>query len=71
MSKPFIYGMSVDGNHFTDRELETKRLQLNFENADARRSHSRLYSLSFTGLFRYSTPKTNRFSGINSFLFQF
>ena len=32
MSKPFIYGMSVDGNHFTDRELETKRLKLNFEN---------------------------------------
>ena len=32
MSKPFIYGMSVEGNHFTDRELETKRLKLNFEN---------------------------------------
>ena len=24
--------MSVEGNHFTDRELETKRLKLNFEN---------------------------------------
>lgn len=32
MRKPFIYGMSVEGNHFTDRELETKRLKLNFEN---------------------------------------
>lgn len=32
MSKPFIYGMSVEGNHFTDRELETQRLKLNFEN---------------------------------------
>ena len=32
MSKPFIYGMSVEGEHFTDREVETKRLQLNFEN---------------------------------------
>ena len=32
MSKPFVYGMSVEGEHFTDRELETKRLQLNFEN---------------------------------------
>jgi hypothetical protein len=32
MRKPFIYGMSVEGEHFTDRELETKRLQLNFEN---------------------------------------
>ncbi|MBQ5509692.1 MAG: ATP-binding protein [Prevotella sp.] len=32
MSKPFIYGMSVECNHFTDRELETKRLKLNFEN---------------------------------------
>ena len=31
MSKPFIYGMSVDGSHFTDRELETQRLKLNFE----------------------------------------
>lgn len=32
MRKPFIYGVSVEGEHFTDRELETKRLQLNFEN---------------------------------------
>jgi len=32
MSKPFVYGMSVEGNHFTDRELETQRLKLNFEN---------------------------------------
>ena len=32
MSKPFIYGMSVEGKHFTDRELETQRLKLNFEN---------------------------------------
>ncbi|MBR4534351.1 MAG: ATP-binding protein [Bacteroidaceae bacterium] len=31
MSRPFIYGMSVEGELFTDRELETKRLQLNFE----------------------------------------
>ncbi len=30
-NKPFIYGMSVEGEHFTDRDLETKRLQLNFE----------------------------------------
>ena len=22
MDKPFIYGMSVEGEHFTDRELE-------------------------------------------------
>lgn len=32
MAKPFIYGVSVDGENFTDRELETKRLKLNFEN---------------------------------------
>ena len=32
MNKPFIYGMSVDGDNFTDRELETQRLMLNFEN---------------------------------------
>lgn len=32
MDKPFIYGMSVEGKNFTDRELETRRLQLNFEN---------------------------------------
>lgn len=31
-TKPFVYGMSVEGEHFTDRELETKRLKLNFEN---------------------------------------
>ena len=30
MGSPFIYGMSVDGEHFTDREWETKRLALNF-----------------------------------------
>ena len=32
MNRPFIYGMSVDGDNFTDRELETQRLKLNFEN---------------------------------------
>ena len=31
-SSPFVYGMSVEGENFTDRELETKRLLLNFEN---------------------------------------
>lgn len=31
-TKPFIYGMSVEGDNFTDREIETKRLKLNFEN---------------------------------------
>ena len=32
MSKPFVYGMSVEGDNFTDRELETSRLMLNFKN---------------------------------------
>lgn len=32
MKKPFVYGMSVEGNNFTDREKETKRLRLDFEN---------------------------------------
>lgn len=32
MERPFVYGMSVEGENFTDRELETKRLKLNFEN---------------------------------------
>lgn len=32
MKRPFIYGMSVEGDNFTDRELETQRLKLNFEN---------------------------------------
>lgn len=32
MDRAFVYGMSVEGRNFTDRELETKRLQLNFEN---------------------------------------
>ena len=32
MSKPFVYGTSVEGDNFTDREMETKRLMLNFEN---------------------------------------
>lgn len=34
MSKtsPFIYGTATDAQHFTDREAETKRLQMNFSN---------------------------------------
>lgn len=32
MKKPFVYGVSVEGENFTDREMETKRLKLNFEN---------------------------------------
>lgn len=32
MDKAFIYGMSVEGENFTDRQNETKRLKLNFEN---------------------------------------
>ena len=29
---PFVYGVAADLDHFTDREKETARLQLNFEN---------------------------------------
>ncbi len=32
MEKPFVYGMSVDSNNFTDREKETQRLKRDFEN---------------------------------------
>lgn len=32
MEKAFIYGKSVEGNNFTDRDQETKRLKLDFEN---------------------------------------
>ncbi len=32
MKKPFIYGTSVEGDNFTDRVKETKRLKLDFEN---------------------------------------
>lgn len=32
MQTPFIYGIATDKLHFTDREAETKRLKLNFEN---------------------------------------
>ena len=32
MDKAFVYGMSVEGENFTDRKKETKRLKLNFEN---------------------------------------
>lgn len=31
MNKPFVYGMSVEGDNFTDRIQETQRLKLNFE----------------------------------------
>lgn len=34
MSKPFIYGMSVEGENFTDRELECHRLKLNLTTSD-------------------------------------
>ena len=32
MDRAFVYGMSVEGDHFTDRVKETKRLKLDFEN---------------------------------------
>lgn len=32
MEKPFVYGTAVEGANFTDREFETNRLKLNFEN---------------------------------------
>lgn len=32
MEKAFVYGMSVEGNNFTDRVKETKRLKMDFEN---------------------------------------
>lgn len=32
MKKAFVYGMSVEGENFTDRVKETKRLKMNFEN---------------------------------------
>ena len=32
MEKPFVYGTAVDKENFTDREMETQRLKLNFEN---------------------------------------
>ncbi len=32
MERAFVYGMSVDGENFTDRVKETKRLKMNMEN---------------------------------------
>lgn len=32
MEKAFVYGMSVEGDNFTDRVKETKRLKMDFEN---------------------------------------
>lgn len=31
MEKPFVYGVAVSGDNFTDRKKETKRLKMNFE----------------------------------------
>ena len=31
-NKTFVYGVSVEGNNFTDRVKETRRLKMNFEN---------------------------------------
>ena len=31
MDKPFVYGIAVSGDNFTDRKKETKRLKMNFE----------------------------------------
>ena len=32
MKRAFVYGMSVEGENFTDRKEETKRLKMDFEN---------------------------------------
>ncbi len=32
MEKAFVYGMAVEGNNFTDRIKETKRITMDFEN---------------------------------------
>lgn len=32
MKKSFVYGVAVDGDNFTDRKEESRRLRLNFEN---------------------------------------
>ena len=32
MEKAFVFGVSVSGENFTDRENETRRLRMNFEN---------------------------------------
>ena len=32
MEKPFVYGMSVEGENFTDRIRETARLKKDLEN---------------------------------------
>ena len=32
MNIAFVYGMSVEGDNFTDRVNETKRLKMDFEN---------------------------------------
>lgn len=32
MEKAFVYGMAVEGNNFTDRERETRRIKMDFEN---------------------------------------
>ena len=32
MEKAFVYGMSVEGENFTDRVKESKRLKMDFEN---------------------------------------
>ena len=32
INQSFIYGVSVGGDNFTDREKETRRLKMDFEN---------------------------------------
>ena len=32
MDRAFVYGMTVEGENFTDRVMETRRLKLDFEN---------------------------------------
>jgi hypothetical protein len=32
MNRAFVYGTSVEGENFTDRVKETKRLKMDFEN---------------------------------------
>lgn len=32
INRPFVYGISVSGDNFTDRVKDTQRLKMNFEN---------------------------------------
>ena len=65
MDKPFVYGIAVSGDNFTDRKKETKRLKMNFESGvnSILISPRRMGKTSIVGGEDYENEPCERFGG--------